>query len=228
MTPNQLLRYRAFRKAGNTAVLAKFRACGQCPAPTQMTWGRGSDGDKPRIIVENANGRLRVTACHDCESWRRGSSHHKGWYIDSMQSDTIHGVVIRLPHGRALVGYSDAWGSGTYILSPGIESAATDKEFTDLIYQADNMAEHAAEALRMHDEYWQALCKARADLRDVARDTREALQLMRDHKSLGTVTWYVCEAAQEAHDAYVAARNMALELADNARRYGVDWRECTP
>lgn len=144
------------------------------------------NGSKLRWVENIAEG-LRVTAAHDVDEIRLG---HKGWYCDSFESDTIHGLVIQLPTRekgcpRYLAGYSDAWndGCGVVDFSDNFDTPS------DAAHAADSMAQNAAEKMRWYDEAWQkgsacaeALNEAdetRADLATVRRECRAAGALIK-------------------------------------------------
>lgn len=71
---------------------------------------------------------------------------HTGWYTDAFQDQTIFGIVIFLPHGRFLAG----WSMGAGMASSYDGELYTDAE--EAAQAADSMAEHAAEAEREYQE----------------------------------------------------------------------------
>lgn len=71
---------------------------------------------------------------------------HTGWYTDDHgASDTIRGVVFRLPHAR---GFLAGWSMGENMISE-IDLYIWDDE-RDAAHAADGMAEHAAERERAY------------------------------------------------------------------------------
>lgn len=75
---------------------------------------------------------------------------HKGWYSDAWQDQTIRGIVIRLPHGRFLAGWS---------MGIGLASSCDGTIYTDEIeaaHAADECARVAAERERDYQEQWDA------------------------------------------------------------------------
>lgn len=107
---------------------------------------------------------------------------HKGWYIDSHQSETIRGVVYQLParDGKCVyvAGHDDANNPGTAHLdfSDLIYGEADDSDNAkrDAARRADSIAENTAESMREYDEAWQAGSRA-AELHGEAIETRESL-----------------------------------------------------
>jgi hypothetical protein len=68
---------------------------------------------------------------------------HIGWFVDEYgDGDTIRGIVVALPHGRFLAGWSMGEGMASIIDADLYESAK------DAAYAADSMAESAAERER--------------------------------------------------------------------------------
>lgn len=71
---------------------------------------------------------------------------HTGWYCDTYNDETSHGLVITLPHGKFLSGRTDVSG-GVFInheLFSDEESAARDGDCTARIY-AEREQAHAQE-----------------------------------------------------------------------------------
>jgi hypothetical protein len=71
---------------------------------------------------------------------------HTGWFADNFQDQTIFGIVIFLPHGRFLAGWS---------MGEGMASSYDGEIYTDAeeaARAADSLAEDAAEAEREYQE----------------------------------------------------------------------------
>jgi hypothetical protein len=71
---------------------------------------------------------------------------HTGWFADNFQDQTIFGIVIFLPHGRFLAGWS---------MGEGRASSYDGEIYTDAeeaARAADSLAEDAAEAEREYQE----------------------------------------------------------------------------
>jgi len=71
---------------------------------------------------------------------------HTGWFCDDYQSETIRGIVVRLPHGRYLAG----WSMGEGMASEVGGTLYTDE--TEAARAADSEAEAAAERERDYQE----------------------------------------------------------------------------
>lgn len=71
---------------------------------------------------------------------------HTGWYCDEQQDDKIRGLVVRLTHGRYLIGWS---------MGEGMASEIDGYIYTDArsaALAADSMAERAAEREREYQD----------------------------------------------------------------------------
>jgi hypothetical protein len=71
---------------------------------------------------------------------------HTGWFIDDFQDQTMFGIVIFLPHGRFLAGWS---------MGEGMGSSYDGEIYTDAeeaARAADSLAENAAECEREYQE----------------------------------------------------------------------------
>lgn len=74
------------------------------------------------------------------------SIRHKGWFCDPYQDETIRGLVVLLPHGRYLAGWS---------MGEGMASEVGGYIYTDIkeaARAADQCAEYAAERERDYQE----------------------------------------------------------------------------
>jgi len=72
--------------------------------------------------------------------------YHTGWFCDEYQDEKIRGIVVRLPHGRFLAGWS---------MGEGMASEVDGTIYTDVIEAAraaDSEAEAAAEREREYQE----------------------------------------------------------------------------
>jgi len=69
---------------------------------------------------------------------------HTGWYCDEFQGQTIHGIVIYLPHGKFLAGWS---------MGKGMASAYNDTIYTDKTEAARMADQHAEETAKNEREY---------------------------------------------------------------------------
>lgn len=73
---------------------------------------------------------------------------HTGWFCDPCQSQTIRGIVARLPNGR---GFLAGWTMGEDMAS-GLETDTIYGDETEAARVADSLAESAAEAQRDYEE----------------------------------------------------------------------------
>lgn len=71
---------------------------------------------------------------------------HTGWFCDEFQDDKIRGLVVRLPHGRFLAG----WSMGEQMAS-AVEGEIYTSE-SEAAYAADSIAERVAESEREYQE----------------------------------------------------------------------------
>lgn len=91
---------------------------------------------------------LRWQWADECEDVRID---HSGWFTDEYgDSETIRGLVMRLPKGR---GFLAGWSMGEGMASE-IDSYVYETE-KDAAYAANSMAESAADHQREHNEKWQ-------------------------------------------------------------------------
>lgn len=82
---------------------------------------------------------LRWQWCDDVST----SIHHTGWFMDERWSDTIRGIVMRLPHGR---GFLAGWSMGEHMASEVQSDIYQDER--DAARVADQLAEQVAERER--------------------------------------------------------------------------------
>lgn len=79
---------------------------------------------------------------------------HTGWYADEAGTETVYGLVYRLPHDR---GYLAGATMGKGMLTQIDRSIIHDER--DAVYAADGMAEHWSEQLLVDDaEYNSLVC----------------------------------------------------------------------
>ena len=112
---------------------------------------------------------LRMAYADECDNVR---IEHTGWYTDEEgQGELMRGVVLRLPHGR---GFLAGWSLGNGMAAT-VERSIIDNE-RDAAYQADRIAELAAEK---ECEY-QAKCRAADRARELVQEIadKEALRDM--------------------------------------------------
>lgn len=82
-----------------------------------------------------------------CDEIATRTIQHTGWYCDEYQSDTIGGLVVLLPHGRFIAG----WTMGDKMASSVHCDIVYDDELTAAL-QADTIAEQTAERERDYRE----------------------------------------------------------------------------
>lgn len=66
---------------------------------------------------------------------------HTGWFCDEERSEKIHGIVMRLPHGR---GFLAGWSMGKSMAS-ALDTSYVWESQIDAAREADEMAKRAAE-----------------------------------------------------------------------------------
>jgi hypothetical protein len=106
------------------------------------------------VSNRSSDGRFWLEAGHGFRVSKAGEHvrlRHTGWFVDSFQSDTTHGIVVNLSHGRWLAGYSDPWNDDCYCVELYVYGDAQDAAFA-----AESMAERFAEDCREADEKFQA------------------------------------------------------------------------
>ena len=133
------------RYVANMATLQTLRkkkeqrryTCGYYHAPKPNASGKGFylDSDNQPFT--------RWKWCDDVEQ----SIRHTGWFCDEHgDGSKIRGLVVYLPHGRFMAGWS--MGEG---MASSVDADLYDDE-TSAAYAADSMAENAAEKEREHQE----------------------------------------------------------------------------
>ena len=70
---------------------------------------------------------------------------HDGWYIDNFCNETIAGIVVYLPHGRILAGWSMGKGMSSFV-----DTSRVFGDVEEAARAADELAEYAAEREREH------------------------------------------------------------------------------
>lgn len=137
-------RYVARMACGPKALREKWagrKFCGEyyhAPRPEKAGTGRGfylGDAGQPFT---------RWKWCDEVDGVRIG---HTGWFCDRWgDGDSIRGIVVALPHGRFLAGWS--MGEG---MASDVDATLYDSE-QDAARAADSMAEAAAERERDYQE----------------------------------------------------------------------------
>lgn len=132
-------RYIARMACGPVALRKKWagrKVCGEyyhAPRPEKAGTGKGfyldSDGQP-------------FTRWQWCDEVPDTRINHTGWFCDDYRHDKIRGIVVSLPHGRFLAGWSMGEGMASTVDACLYDTAE------DAAYAADSMAESAAE-----DEY---------------------------------------------------------------------------
>jgi len=143
-------------------------------SPTPITKENPKTGDGFYLDCDFHPG-LRWTWCDKIADIRID---HRGWWTNDLgDGETIRGVVFRLPHGRGFLA-GHAMGEG--MLST-LCCKVWDNE-RDAAYEADRMAERAAQKERDYQRAWRAGMDA-ADLETTIRDFRtELLALIREFR----------------------------------------------
>lgn len=96
------------------------------------------------FYLDNAGSPSRWLWCDDVQGVRID---HTGWYTDEYgDSEKIRGIVVRLPHGRYLAGWS--MGEG---MASSVDGVIYDDE-REAARAADSAAEYAAEQEREYQE----------------------------------------------------------------------------
>lgn len=133
-------RYVARMAAGAAALRRKHsarRVCGEyyhAPRPEQAGTGRGF------YLASDGQPFTRWRWADDAYS----GIGHTGWYTDAHgEGDRIRGIVVALPHGRFLAGWS--MGEG---MASTVECAPVFGSAIDAAIYADRLAESAAEVER--------------------------------------------------------------------------------
>ncbi len=135
-------RFVARMACGPAALRKKWagrKVCGEyfhAPSPEDAGTGRGfyldSDGQP-------------FTRWRWCDEVAGVRIDHTGWFTDDYgDSEKIRGIVVALPHGRFLAGWSMGEGMASSVDADLYDTAE------DAAYAADSMAESAAEDEREH------------------------------------------------------------------------------
>lgn len=162
-----------------------------------------------------------------CDEMEDSPVDHRGWFTDECQSDTIRGLVFRLPHGR---GFLAGWSMGE-----GMASTVSRRVYSTeraAIRAADSMAESAAESERDYQDAWRAgqeagearaenfrevesvLIRGRAE-RDEARKALRCALATREDAS-GIVPPGIAEGFREAYRVAVIQYRAAVREAREA------------
>ncbi len=105
---------------------------------------------------------------------------HSGWFTDTWQYNVIRGLIVRLPHGRFLVGhYEKDSGERVYY------SELYDDERT-AVYRADQLAQRVAEEQMDYHVRDQEAMNLAGKVRESKTRLRECLAL-RNHKCFSRV-----------------------------------------
>lgn len=111
-------------------------------APEPMVGGKSHPGDS--FYLGDMGGPSRWVWADEAGGVR---INHTGWYTDEDgDSEKMRGIVVRLPHGKFLAGWS--MGEG---MSSSVEGDIYNDE-TEAAYAADSIAENAAEREREYQE----------------------------------------------------------------------------
>lgn len=190
------------------------------------TWGGPSftlKGSSTELrFVENLSGHFRnVTPAHEALP----SIRHRGWYVDSFQSETCHGLVMQIPGRdgtpRYLYGVSDPWNSNTGMVAWRTHEWADNKE--DAARWADSMAETYAEICREDDiqqraeqqieEHQERIVEIRTELRKLAADIRQSKVVGSVCDALKASIRALREESHECHREIVKLKDKPWEVA---------------
>ena len=128
-------------------------ACG--PAELRRKWaGRKVCGEYYHAPTPNQNAGLGFYLDDAGQPFGRwewadevcNSIQHTGWFCDDFQDDKVRGIVVRLPHGRYLAGWS--MGEG---MASAVEVELYD-DMQDAALAADSLAESVADNERDYRE----------------------------------------------------------------------------
>lgn len=160
---------------------------------------------------------------------------HEGWFSDTMQDQTIRGIVFRLPHGR---GFLAGWSMGEHMASEvGRRVYSCEREAARA---ADREAESVAEAEREREEgvqagwraaeAWQEGMGEALDLIQAARTMRRAARAalaralaQREGEAAGFVPQDVLAEARRLYRAALESSRAKAKAACEAR--AAAWRE---
>ena len=129
----------------NRLAHAQKTVCGPCchaPKPGSKGQGFYLGSCKWGVTVGDGGFSLRARWADEVED---STIDHKGWYCDDFQSDTIRGLVFRLPRGR---GFLAGWSMGANMCgSVGCDTYETEIEAARAANaEADAEAENEREA----------------------------------------------------------------------------------
>lgn len=125
-------------------------ACG--PAALRKKWaGRKFCGEYYHAPKPNNRDSIGFYLENDGMRWQwcddvNTSIRHSGWYCDEYGDQKIHGIVIRLPHGKYLAGWSMGQGMASEIEYSLFDNAEECARYSD------GLAEIAAELNRENME----------------------------------------------------------------------------
>src|SRR5690606_19227724 len=116
------------------------------------------------------------------------SIRHNGWFTDDQQDETIRGLVVRLPHGRMLAG----WSMGEHMASE-IDSTRVYDDEREAARAADALAERVAEREREYRASDQRQQSARDDMTAARQAMTDAIAALRE---LGDALQQLIDAAK--------------------------------
>jgi hypothetical protein len=129
-------------------------------------------GDKEPVWYCHAGACFRGEQFSDeCDEAPRYVRDHKGWYSDTDASETVRGIVARLPHGRFIAGYY--WSNNDERV---YFQTVYDNE-CDAAIAANAHAEKYAEICREDNEQYEAAQKLERDIESHFARLRECLAL---------------------------------------------------
>lgn len=147
---------------------------------------------------------------------RRNPLDHSGWYTtnDGLGGDTCRGIVVVLPHGRYLWGWS--LGEG---MCMSLSRTSTDDPY-DAVQWADSEAESAAEQMRQDDEAF----GKRQDAEDAINEAKEVrtifhkwkIAFKEELKSAGEKRDMILERIQSLIEDHKALIQKAVKLLEEA------------
>lgn len=171
-------------KADRMQAARAGNACGPYyTSPKPITGGAhpGRGGYHSRAGID---GLRRVEYADDISG---AGIRHRGWFCDEDQDQTIRGIVVRLTHGRMLVGWS--MGEGMYA------SIECDEIFTDEI-EAAQRADELAESEREYQTRW----RAAQELSDAAQEAQEQIRRLWSARHNEAVRELICACIVTARD----------------------------
>lgn len=106
---------------------------------------RPEQAGKGRSFYLNDSASPASTRWRWCDDVTRAIK-HTGWYIDELQYDKIRGLVVLLPHGRFLAGWSMGEGMASEV------DATMYLDEVDAALSADSLAQGVAEQEQVYQE----------------------------------------------------------------------------